>query len=225
MLSFCALVRLRDSASHKRTLFQVRGHTDILQEPDARFLVDRRETHGQEFQLKKSRIAGTVLGAAVLLASSAGSANAQLKDGKWQLAPQPAGSRAVQAPPPPQTTVFAFPSSPTFNQPVFPRQPVMFTYIPAILMSDGSVFANFGFGYEPVRRSCGNQVVLSNQIQVVAGNGVVLSQGPTYTQSVPAQTTPSQQMVSSGHPTGTVSAAAQSSCFRRDASGRVFVIR
>ena len=38
--------------------------------------------------------------------------------------------------------------------PLYTPFPVLFTYIPAIMMSDGTVWANFGYGYVQVRRSC-----------------------------------------------------------------------
>jgi hypothetical protein len=106
----------------------------------------------------------------------------------------------------------------------------MFTTIPAILLSDGTIIANFGFGFEPVFRSCGGAVVVGEP-RVMASNGVILSQGtPTYTQPVPAQTTPSQQILSSQQTrstiiSGTVSAAAQSACFTRTSAGGIVVVR
>jgi hypothetical protein len=38
--------------------------------------------------------------------------------------------------------------------PLYPAHPVAFTYIPAIMMSDGTVWANFGYGYVQVRNAC-----------------------------------------------------------------------
>ena len=100
--------------------------------------------------------------------------------------------------------------------------------IPAILMSDGTVLADFGFGYEPVTRACGNAVVMSTP-QVFAGNGVVLSPGSTtvtYTQPVPNQATPSQQNLPSAQSRYPIlTAVSQSACFTRDAQGRFFVAR
>src|SRR5688500_16359245 len=80
----------------------------------------------------------------------------------------------------------------------FPSQPVALSLVPAILMSDGRVFANFGFGFEPVLRPCSGAVV-AGQRRVIGSNGVVLFHptAPTYTQPVPNQQTASQQMVQS----------------------------
>jgi hypothetical protein len=99
--------------------------------------------------------------------------------------------------------------------------------IPAIVLSDGTVVANFGFGFEPVFRSCGGVVVVGEP-RVVAGNGVILSAGtPTYTQPVPNQATASQQLLSSNQSinAANLSAAAQSACFGRDGAGRIVVFR
>jgi hypothetical protein len=47
--------------------------------------------------------------------------------------------------------------------------------VPAVLMSDGSIFANFGFGFEPVVRVCSGGARMG---AVIASNGVVLQQAP-----------------------------------------------
>ena len=100
---------------------------------------------------------------------------------------------------------------------------MQFALVPAVLMSDGSIFANFGYGYEPVIRSC-SAVVVSGQTQRIAAGGVTLSQqnAMAYTPPVPNQTTASQQMIANGT---RVSGPAQLACFTRDAAGRVFVYR
>lgn len=162
--------------------------------------------------------------AAVGWLAAAGAAHAQ-SGGVFRLSPELNGTRAVEARKQPVVVVV---SEQRVRQPhVFPRYPVAATLVPAILMSDGSVFANFGFGYEPVYRSCSGAVVVGEPT-VVAGNGVVLSQQqrPTYTQPVPNQQTASQQLAQSNlsRPV-VVSGAAQASCFSRDGAGRVFVYR
>lgn len=133
-----------------------------------------------------------------------------------------------------------------------PSQPVSVVLLPAILMSDGTVIANFGLGFEPVRRACdaavvvvgaaptvvaGNGVVISsgtgavagsNGVVLTAGNGVVLSQGnvPTFTQPVPNQIAPSQQAVSSNQAQFQVlTTFSQTSCFTRDGTGQFVVVR
>ena len=162
----------------------------------------------------------------------AGRAEAQSK-GTFRATPEPANSRRGVATVAKQPTIVVVPSSSVVN-PVFVRQPVAFIWIPAILMSDGTVVADFGMGYEPVTRSCDNTVIVgsqqstvfSNEMRVVAGNGVVLSQGPTYTQPVPNQQTASQQNLPSAQSRFSVlTAASQTSCFSRDQNGRVFVVR
>jgi hypothetical protein len=177
------------------------------------------------------RISETSIGCALALALFASAAGAQTV---FQGSPQNAGGQQGIARDP-QPTVFAVNPSPMVNQTVFPRRAVLFTTIPAILLSDGTVVANFGFGFEPVFRSCGGVVV--GEPRVVASNGVVLSQGtPTYTQPVPAQMTASQQILSSAQTrnsiasgtvttNATVGSVAQSACFSRTLGGGIVVIR
>jgi hypothetical protein len=219
-----------------------RSGTEVSsEEPEERSPVDRRETHAPEFQLKTSTTTNAFL-ALVLTASLTGVAAAQTKATQTQATqtrptpfraqPPASGSRVATETPHPQQTTVIVQSMPGFNQPlnqsVFPRQPVAFTLIPAILMSDGTVLADFGFGFEPVTRACGNTVVMSTP-QVIAGNGVVLSPGSTtvtYTQPVPNQATPSQQNLPSAQTRFPVlTAASQSACFTKDAQGRFFVAR
>jgi len=174
---------------------------------------------------KRLDIRAIFVAVAVGLVFPASDAKAQQSGGVWRLSPEPNGTRAVEARKEPTVVVVSEPRIPQRH--VFPRFPVLVTLVPAILMSDGSVFANFGFGYEPVYRSCSGAVVVG-QPTVVASNGVVLSQPqrPTYTQPVPNQQTASQQFARANLAgTAVVSDAAQSSCFNRDASGRVFVYR
>ncbi|HET7666101.1 MAG TPA: hypothetical protein VFK56_08540 [Mycobacterium sp.] len=106
---------------------------------------------------------------------------------------------------------------------VFPRQSSVI-WVPAVVTSDGRVFANFGAGFEPVYRSCASAVVVG-QPTVVAGNGVVLSpQAPTYTQPVPNQQTASQQIAAGNRAQGTV-VPGYSTCFSPHSSGGVIVYR
>jgi hypothetical protein len=106
---------------------------------------------------------------------------------------------------------------------VFPRQSSV-NFVPAIVTNDGRVFANFGFGYEQVFRSCAGGVVVG-QPSVVAGNGLVLTpQAPTYTQPVPNQQTASQLMAAGKH-AQTIVAPAYSTCFSPYSSGGVIVYR
>ena len=128
---------------------------------------------------------------------------------------------------PPQTVVvdpYSYYRNPSYPvQPMQPVQPVQFILVPALLMSDGSIFANFGFGYEPVIRSC-SAVVVPGSTQRVGSNGVALNHTNAlpYTPPVPNQMTASQQMIANGT---RLSGPAQLACFTRDAAGRVFVYR
>lgn len=107
---------------------------------------------------------------------------------------------------------------------VFRRQSSVI-WVPAIVTNDGRVFANFGYGYEQVYRSCSGAVVVG-QPAVIAGNGAVLTpQAPTYTQPVPNQQTASQLMAAGRHPQTTLVAPAYSTCFSPHASGGVIVYR
>jgi hypothetical protein len=178
--------------------------------------------NAKRLDMSRARQAAAVLGLALALAATSGTANAQLSGGQWRLPAQGStGRRAVAATP--QPTVVAHPMQHSL---FFPIQPVAFTLVPAILMSDGTVFANFGAGFEPVVRPC-NSAFLVGQHRVVGSNGVVLSapQAPTYTQPVPNQQTASQQMVSSSQVRGSPTSFAQFSCFGRNAAGHVFVLR
>jgi len=159
---------------------------------------------------------GAVLLAAVIIAAPAGAQSG----GKFTLPAQGSVRQGVEARP--AQTVVADPYN-YYRNPSYPAQPVQFTLVPAVLMSDGSIFANFGYGYEPVIRSCSTGVV-TGQTQRIAAGGVALSQqnAMPYTPPVPSQMTASQQMIANGT---RVSAPAQLSCFTRDAAGRVFVYR
>jgi hypothetical protein len=107
---------------------------------------------------------------------------------------------------------------------VFPRQSSVI-WVPAVVTSDGRVFANFGYGFEQVHRSC-SSVVVVGQPSVIAGNGFVLSpQAPTYTQPVPNQQTASQQMAAGRQPQTAIAAPAYSTCFSSHSSNGVIVYR
>ncbi len=162
--------------------------------------------------------------AVAALAVSAGSLAAQQTKGVFQPPRGPARGRVAVATPPP-TIVAVTPT--VFDQRLNPnslhQRQVVFNQVPTILLSNGTVFANFGSGFEPVR-SCGTVAIIAGEPRVVAGDGTVLSRpaGPTYTQPVPNQTTASQQLSSYTRTFGG-SAAAQASCFTRDRTGNVFV--
>jgi len=173
------------------------------------------------------------LGVLLALAVSASAVSAQQDaQGRWRATTPASAGRTGVAREARPATVIVVPQNPTvfFNprqQVFFPSQPVAFFSIPAILMSDGTILADFGMGYEPVTRSCSSQVVATNQVTVVAGNGAVISSGaPTYTQPVPNQATSSQQMLGIGQSSfPTLTTISQASCFTWDGSGRPFVLR
>jgi len=212
--------------------FKCSGMDVSSEELGAHSPVHRRKTHALEFQLKNPTIRWTLFGVAMLLVLSAGQAAAQARAGTFRASPPPSGSRRATETQRPQPQVIVVPSSTVgggmISQPVFPVQPVAFTLIPAILLSDGTVMANFGFGYEPVTRACGNAVVMSTPT-VFAGNGVILTPGTTtvtYTQPVPNQQTASQQNLPSAQSRYPIlTAVSQTACFTRDAQGRFFVAR
>jgi hypothetical protein len=115
------------------------------QERKAQSQVDRRETHGWEFQLKQQRFGWAPLALAVALASTASPAVAQ-SGGQWRLPVQAIVRTGIQKPPPaPPTTIVIV--TPT----VFPQQL---------------------YYYDPVMRPC---ISLHTSTRVVAGNGRVIS--------------------------------------------------
>lgn len=118
-------------------------------------------------------------------------------------------------PPPQQAPVY----HPGYPAPY--AYPVAYTLIPGVVMSDGSVYANFGYGYELVRRPCASVIGSTNQIRVVAGNGRVLSgqSRAIETQPVPNQQTASQQMLSRG----AKAPPQRNACFRHETGGRILV--
>lgn len=162
---------------------------------------------------------GKALLAATLVSAPVGAQSG----GKFTLPAQGAVRQGVEASPPQTVVVDPYNYYRNPSYPSYPVHPVQFTLVPAILMSDGSIFANFGYGYEPVIRSC-SAVVVTGPLQRVGAGGVKLGQSNAmpYTPPVPNQTTASQQMIANGH---RLSGPAQLSCFARDAAGRVFVYR
>lgn len=166
--------------------------------------------------------------ALALLAAIPAAAAAQYDGRVWRLPPASTGAaRGVQVKPQPQVIVV----QPDHQRTVFHRRRTVFPqqssviWVPAVVLGDGRVFANFGFGYEQVFRSCSGAVVVG-QPAVVGGNGVVLSpQAPTYTQPVPNQQTSSQIMAMGRQAQTVITTPAHSTCFGRNASGGVIVYR
>lgn len=119
-----------------------------------------------------------------------------------------------------------FPGSP--YSPAYPRYPVAYTVLPAVIMSDGSVYADLGYGYVPVHQACATQY---QQPQIIDGRGLLYSGGNplTTTQPAPAQATPSQLNLPSAQAQRAANAASQprvvSTCYRMDSYGPVVVVR
>ena len=165
--------------------------------------------------------------------------SAQYSGGEWRLPPGAVTgpTKAVQATPKPQVVIVqpAYPRSTVFRRvPGGGHNPYARPYggasvIPAVVLNDGSIFADFGYGYERVFRSCSSNAVVRQPVVgspvVIGSNGVVLSAVPTYTQPVPNQQTSSQQMAARVTEQQPASVRAQTACFNRDGAGRVFVVR
>jgi len=113
----------------------------------------------------------------------------------------------------------------------------IYANIPALILPDGRVFADFGRGYEQVTRSCraviaaggfdGESLVQpSVQQPVVTQPSVGVSPVLPYTPPVPNQQTASQQMLQQpiGQPGQPVVVNARS-CWADDGRGRVFAAR
>src|SRR5256885_1676922 len=158
--------------------------------------------------LKRALRGLSVACALAMVASSA--ASAQLVNGKWQAPPQSGGSAGAAAR---QGTEVRHERDTTAvtraNNTVVPIR-----VIPAVLMSDGSIMADFGAGLEPVARACPHSA-LRSPLRIIAAGGstqpVPELQPVPGMQAAPAQATASQQMASSTQ-SHTLSRAAQVSC-------------
>ena len=189
--------------------------------------IDVRHTLGS-FSLKDTRYAVVVAAAAAVL--FAGRAEGQSR-GRFTM-PKAKPRLVVQKP-----AASHAPVSPRYPAyPVRPVYPVAFTLLPAVILSDGRIYADFGYGYEPVSRACapvysktGTLGASGGGIRVVGANGMVLSGGNT--QPAP-RIGPAPRMAP--HPNqpsdaqqvrpGTVASAAHSSCYRQEPTGTVVVV-
>ena len=168
------------------------------------------------------RLARLIKMSAVALAGAASvavSAHAQMVNGVATL-PKGGGRQGVITPTRAAPPVVA-PANPSLPPALFapitvvPAQPVLFTLVPAVIMSDGSIFANFGFGLEPVLRSC-----------AAAATTVVVSGAPPRRISSNGASIPNRGAPQAApQQTIALSAAAQMGCFTVDNFGRVFVYR
>jgi hypothetical protein len=121
-----------------------------------------------------------------------------------------------------------------------PNNAVVFANIPAFVLPDGRVFANFGNGIQQVIRPCGNvfgnntlntsgELFFTNTQPVVTQPVVIqpaagASQPLPFTPNVPNQLTISQQMLVQALSTGPVFVNTVS-CFAANRVGQVFVTR
>lgn len=151
-----------------------------------------------------------MFGVALLAGMTAGDAHAQSRDDIWRLGQGGARTtvRATSPTPPPAPSV-----------PAQPAYPVAFTLLPAILMSDGGVYANFGFGYEPVSRACGSHS------RVIDGRGHATPQRGSVSPAPGANTPSAQNLPSVRAQREAARRAALHACYARDPYGRLVVIR
>jgi hypothetical protein len=158
--------------------------------------------------------------------------------------PMPVTSPTVVAPAPariagiaPAATLIVVSGDEAFFTPL-PNNAIIFANIPAFVLPDGRVFANFGNGIQQVIRPCsefGNVLNTSGSLfvsnaQPVVSQPVVIqpvagaSQPLPFTPNVPNQLTISQQMLVQALATGTVFINT-GSCFAANRVGQVFVTR
>jgi hypothetical protein len=112
---------------------------------------------------------------------------------------------------------------------MYPRYPVAYTVLPAVIMSDGSIYANLGYGYVPVHQACASQYV---EPRVIDASGMLWSGGSplTTTQPAPAQRTASQLALPSVQAAQRAAATTTqqrvvSACYRVDPYGPVVIVR
>lgn len=113
--------------------------------------------------------------------------------------------------------------------------------VPVVVLSDGRMFADFGYGYEPITRGCGGGALFVQSAAIPVQPAVVqptvaqpsagVSERLPYTPPVPAQQTASQQMLSQ-QGSSSVSAlatrtgfGANAACLGIDAGGQYVVAR
>lgn len=159
-------------------------------------------------------------GSLALVALQTESASAQSSGGEWRFPSRPAGRTAAQ-PFKPKTPPVP-PGQVSHLNPLTHRVPV--AIVPAVLMSDGSIFANFGFGFEPVVRVCPG----ARLGPVIASNGVVLQAAPSTTHG-PASTARMtvSQLARSGVPVhhAAVSDMARLACYASGGAPLAYVYR
>lgn len=158
----------------------------------------------------------TSLRVSMVLALAASVADAQLVNGKWQAPAKASGAAGSAAPrqgvqAQPQPVVNATPQA---NSAVVPIR-----VIHAVLLSDGSVQADFGAGLEAVQRSCGGDFRYT-PLRIIGTLPPVPGVHPA-----PAPQTESAKALPSAQARAAANQAAKASCHLRDANGRFFATR
>ena len=113
--------------------------------------------------------------------------------------------------------------------------------VPVIVFPDGRMFADFGYGYEPITRGCGGAALYMQSVAVPVQPAVVqptvaqpsagTSERLPYTPPVPAQQTASQQMLSQQGSSSIAASSARTgfganaACLGIDARGQYVVAR
>jgi hypothetical protein len=119
--------------------------------------------------------------------------------------------------------------------------------VPVLVTPDGRIYANFGYGYEPVIRACGYHPAASAAPAYrpshvpsgqTAGSQSSGSTPPTYqpstfgpgnTQPAPAQPTESERMLPQGYAPPNAGAgqerAGSTACYTTDPRGQIIIIR
>jgi len=118
--------------------------------------------------------------------------------------------------------------------------------VPVLVTADGRIFANFGYGYEPVIRACGYHPAASaapsyRPSNVPSGQTAAAQSsytpptyqpstfGPGNTQPAPAQPTASEHMLPQGYappnPGAGQERAGSTACYTTDPRGQIIIVR
>ncbi len=158
---------------------------------------------------------------APVLSLAVSAANAQLVNGKWQAPAKASGSAGATAPR--QGTEVRREPATASQQPNNGVVPIR--VIHAVLMSDGSVQADFGVGLEPVSRSCGGDFRYT-PLRIIGSLPDLPGMQPVPgMQPAPAPQTESAKALPSSQARAAANQAAKASCHLRDANGRFFATR
>jgi hypothetical protein len=198
------------------------------EEPGKLSAVGKGAIRQRSVSLKRRNRCLVLASAALLVVLHGSQALAQNGNGQWRLPNKSAGGGTRQATLKPRVDhdadreVVIVPSQAgSLLNPVY-RVPII--VVPAVLLTDGSVFANFGFGFEPVFNSCR---AVAQVGAVVGANGVVLSPAPAATHTQTSSQMTRAHLLQTGLPVHSVvvSDLGRLACFNRDGSGLVSVFR